>query len=140
MTKEEIKQKAEEYLYKELREEYRCINIPIKLVNVLVGFAQELKYDKGCETCCKFSDEEKDKALDIAEKVNRSVNAMNKKLEKDCDKFRNMFFDGKEKIANLEAQIEKMKRCQNCEYEDYDTWTGKKCEGCKHFSNWQLKE
>lgn len=52
----------------------------------------------------------KDKALDVAEKLNRSINAMNKKLEEDCDKFTNMVFDKEGKIKELEALIEELKK------------------------------
>ena len=46
----------------------------------------------------------------------------------------------KAKIDELEAQIEKMKRCCNCLYEDYDSWKGKNCNGCHKYSHWKLKE
>ena len=42
------------------------------------------------------------------------------------------------KIEDLEAQIEKMRNCENCikGYSDY----GKVCKDCKDFSNWKMKE
>lgn len=43
-----------------------------------------------------------------------------------------------ERVNELEAQIEKMRNCENCikGYSDY----GKVCKDCKDFSNWKMKE
>lgn len=52
------------------------------------------------------------------------------------------------KIKELEAQIEKMKCCQNCKYfECYDSnhyycslYCGLECEYNKSYKNWEIKE
>lgn len=44
-----------------------------------------------------------------------------------------------QKITELEAQIEKMKCCQNCK----NTWNGYRmniCEDCSNKSKWEIKE
>ena len=43
-------------------------------------------------------------------------------------------------LNNVKAQIDKMKRCNNCLYEDYDSWKGKLYNGCHKYSHWKLKE
>ena len=52
-----------------------------------------------------------------------------------------LFFQPLEKrIAELEAQIEKMKCCQNCKYY---SWCPKDCsknEPCEGYNKWELKE
>ena len=45
------------------------------------------------------------------------------------------------RIAEFEAQIEKMKCCDNCEHNfDVDGTRSNHCVKCKNFSNWELEE
>ena len=42
------------------------------------------------------------------------------------------------KIRELEAQIEKMKRCFNCKY--HNKFVESKCGECEDYSKWEIKE
>ena len=42
------------------------------------------------------------------------------------------------KIRELEAQIEKMKRCFNCKY--HNKCVESKCGECEDYSKWEIKE
>lgn len=42
------------------------------------------------------------------------------------------------RIAELEAQIEKMKRCFNCKYQN--KFVESKCGECEGYSKWEFKE
>ncbi len=67
--------------------------------------------------------------LKIAELLNRNINAMNKELEAERDKYRNMVFD-------LQEQIEKMKCCYNCKH---SRTVYEHCRTNKH-EKWEIKE
>lgn len=43
-----------------------------------------------------------------------------------------------EEIAELKAQIEKMKRCFNCKYQN--KFVESKCDECEDYSKWEIKE
>ena len=56
----------------------------------------------------------------------------------------NVFNSQERKIAELEAQIEKMKKCENCIHHEAETYDYRAfCyheDTCKNHSEWQLKE
>lgn len=59
-----------------------------------------------------------------------------------CECYDEAFIKGYElsekRIAELEAQIEKMKRCYNCEY--HNKFVESKCGECEDYSKWEIKE
>ena len=72
---------------------------------------------------------------------------MTKKEIKECvhcmSSYHEQNYNYKDRIAELEAQIEKMKCCENCaKLIDTDQVITKKtdCDNCFDFSNWKLKE
>ena len=67
-----------------------------------------------------------------------------KELEKEVDEVKlksgySTYLEDKIKMDKLEAQIKKMKRCQNCDNFDY-TECKCKVEWCNDFEKWVLKE
>lgn len=79
-------------------------------------------------------------ALDFAEPREKRI----EELEKEVDEVKlksgySTYLEDKIKIDELEAQIKKMKRCQNCDNFDY---TECKCKvgWCNDFEKWVLKE
>ena len=102
---EELKQKAEDYVDKELKPPV------IKPMVEICQECMEFGYNKGKK--------EQKRNTQIVAHLNDCISeAQNKK------------------IAELEAQIEKMKRCFNCKY--HNKFIESKCGECEDYSKWEL--
>ena len=115
MTKEELKQEAEEYYEDETEGTFQI-----------------------CEDCYWFSDAVQTAYVDSAE-------PREKQIQIDAEHIRTLQKQNGEltdKVRELEAQVEKMKNCSNCEYTPpFD----KHCDNCiqgefrLRFINWKLR-
>ena len=117
MTKEELKQEAEEKSKKRTK-----------------GF----KCQDNCEKSYVMG------ALDFAEPREKRIAELEKEkqgLKDYCDKYTKTILSLRQNVAELEAQIEDMKRYLDCEYcEHYTQRSG--CKNCNEEtrSDWKLKE
>ena len=114
MNKEELKQEANKYA-KEITEKY---------VFMEHGRASALGYLAGAEP--------REKQIEELKKENeRLQNLLNHKL-RECRRLLKKKHLAKEQVAELEAQIEKMKCCGNCRFSESDKLNGTFChrEGC----------
>ena len=114
-----------------MTEEQRIFNIAEKRVKEWIEYAKkeynwkDAQYDlfeepmfELCVQVATLATKELQEGLEVAETLNKSLNTMNKELEADRDKYKNMVFD-------LQEQIEKMKCCNNCNYRCYINWKSK---------------
>lgn len=62
----------------------------------------------------------------------------NKKISDECHKLVDTLEKKQNEIAELEAQIEKMKRCYNCKY--HNKFVESKCGECEVYSKWEIEE
>ena len=144
MTEEEIKQKAHEYAEKQIKHKMAVHDIFNKeqateeIEQAFIEGTDFMYYSNNEELKKELT--EKDKRIeelkglkDVATliKANGSTTVTLMELN-------NHLVSANQKIKDLEAQIEKMRNCENCikGYSDY----GKVCKDCKDFSNWKLKE
>ncbi len=72
------------------------------------------------------------------QKQNGELTDKVKELEVRCNELFLQTCEQAEKIKELEAQIEKMKRCFNCKYRD--KFVESKCGECERYSKWEIKE
>ena len=94
-------------------------------------------YTNGAVFGAEIATKELQEGLKVAETLNKSLNVMNKELEADRDKYRNMVFDLQEQIEKMYKLLCDSKCCASCKYLD----TEERCEGCgRLFENWELAE
>ena len=59
------------------------------------------------------------------------------------DLFESGYEQAEKRIAELEAQIEKMKCCYNCKFDNLEppeVISNGVCENCIHYSKWELED
>ena len=137
MTKEELKQEAEESFeqYKVTDEDYVVSPYSDDMGEKMLMYNDEYYAE---ETYLRFYTEGYLAGAEPREKRIEELEAENEQI-KNSDTLCKLIGEHKRKIAELEAQIEKMKNCRNCKNE--------KIEGaCGHFTqvgwcrDWELAD
>lgn len=76
----------------------------------------------------------------IAE-LEKQIEELKKDFVKSCQVREQLTKEGQHALEELEAQIDKMKCCENCKYKDCDkTSQYQTCWYCKNKDKWKLKE
>jgi len=127
MTKEKLKKEAEDFLKKKWGTTEMLI---------LGGDAREVLADFA-EPREKQIQIDAEHIIDL-QKQNGELTDKVKELEVRCNELFLQTCEQAEKIKELEAQIEKMKRCFNCKYRD--KFVESKCGECERYSKWEIKE
>ena len=65
--------------------------------------------------------------IGVALAVTKELQEENKDIQQSCENYYNEMRSYKNKVEDLEKQIEKMKCCNNCKYRCYMDWKSKCC-------------
>jgi len=124
---DELKKEANEYA-KEIEKKYVFMDY---------GQASALGYLAGAEPREKQIQIDAEHIIAL-QKQNGELTDKVSDLEIRCNELFLQTCEQAEKIKELEAQIEKMKRCFNCKYRN--KFVESKCGECEGYSKWEIQE
>lgn len=146
MTDKEIQASDEEMEQFNILQNENCVSVKTEKLNELknrISFAlKDATLQQGFEIICKRIAELEKENADLKAEIGLNEATIQNQLE---DRVKVIKEDAKaiaEENEELKAQIERMKCCENCEYENFEKYHGGKCNlgNYKTCGNWEARK